>query len=73
MTLASWDLGRLTVSCRVSGQEAAVVFIHSGPGSAADWREVFERFAAGFRLVAVNGFGQGQTSDWPSGAVHVDV
>ena len=72
MTLASWDLGRLTVSCSVSGQGAAVVFLHSGPGSAADWRAVFERFAAGYRLVAVNGFGQGQTSEWPSGEVHVD-
>ncbi len=72
MTLASWDLGRWTVSCRVSGQGAPVVLLHSGPGSAADWRGVFERFAAGYRLVAVNGFGQGQTSDWPAGEVQVD-
>ena len=49
-----------------------MVFLHSGPGSAADWRAVFERFAGGYRLVAVNGFGQGQTSDWPPGEVHVD-
>jgi len=72
VTLESWDLGRFTVSCRVSGEGTPVVFLHSGPGSAADWRAVFERFAAGYRLVAVNGFGQGQTSDWPSGEVHVD-
>lgn len=72
MTLTSWDLGRWTVSCRVSGHGAPVVFLHSGPGSAADWRGVFERFAAGYRLVAVNGFGQGQTSDWPAGDVYVD-
>ena len=72
MTLASWDLGRWTVTCRVSGEGPPVVFLHSGPGSAADWRGVFERFAAGYRLVAVNGFGQGQTSDWPAGDVHVD-
>lgn len=62
----------MTVSCRVFGQGAAVVFLHSGPGSSADWRAVFERFAAGYRLVAVNGFGQGQTSDWPAGEVHID-
>ena len=72
MTLASWVLGRWTVSCRVSGQGTPVVLLHSGPGSAADWRGVFERFAAGYRLVAVNGFGQGQTSEWPAGDVHVD-
>ena len=72
MTLESWDLGRFTVSCRVSGEGTPVAFLHSGPGSAADWRAVFERFAAGYRLLAVNGFGQGQTSDWPPGEVHVD-
>ena len=72
MALASWDLGRWTVSCRVSGQGTPVVFLHSGPGSAADWRGVFEQFATGYRLVAVNGFGQGQTSDWPAGDVQVD-
>jgi lipase len=49
-----------------------VLFLHSGPGSAADWRGVFECFAADYRLLAVNGFGQGRTSDWPSGDVHVD-
>ena len=72
MTLTSWDLGRWTVSCRVSGQGTPVVFLHSGPGSAADWREVVERFAAGYRLAAVNGFGQGRTSEWPAGEVQVD-
>jgi len=72
VTSESWDLGRLTVSGRVSGEGTPVVFLHSGPGNAADWRAVFERFATGYRLVAVNGFGRGQTSDWPSGEVHVD-
>lgn len=72
MTLSSWDVGRWTVSCRVSGQGTPVVLLHSGPGNAADWRGVGERFAAGYRLVAVNGFGQGQTSDWPAGEVHID-
>jgi lipase len=73
VTLASWDLGGLTVSCRVSGEGTPVVFLHSGPGSAADWRGVFERSPSGYRLVAVNGFGRGQTSDWPPGEVHVDL
>jgi len=72
VTLASWDLGRWSVSCRVSGQGTPMVFLHSGPGSAADWWGVLERFAAGHRLVAVNGFGQGPTSDWPIGDVEVD-
>ncbi|TVR20734.1 MAG: alpha/beta hydrolase [Nitriliruptor sp.] len=72
MTLASWDLGRWTVSCRVSGEGTPVVLLHSGPGSASDWRGVFERFGAGYRLVAVNGFGRGQTSGWPAGDVEVD-
>jgi lipase len=72
VTLASWDLGPWTVSARVAGHGAPVVFLHSGPGSAADWRAVFEHFTPGYRLVAVNGFGRGQTSDWPSGDVHVD-
>ena len=72
MSKASWDLGRWTVSARVSGRGVPVVFLHSGPGSAADWRAVFEQFTPGYRLIAVNGFGQGQTSDWPSGDVHID-
>ena len=72
MTVASWDLGRWRVSCRVSGEGTPVVFLHSGPGSAADWRGVFERFTTGYQLVAVNAFGQGQTSDWPAGEVHID-
>ena len=72
VALASWDIGQVTVSCRVSGGGTPVVFLHSGPGSAADWRAVFERFAAGYRLVAVNGFGRGQTSDHPAGEVRID-
>jgi len=72
VTLRSWELGRLRVGCRVSGEGAPVVFLHSGPGGASDWREVLERFTAGYRSVAVDGFGRGATSDWPAGEVHVD-
>ncbi len=72
MTMSSWDLGGWTVSSRVSGQGTPVVFLHSGPGSAADWRGVEERFEAGYRLVAVNGFGKGTTSEWPADEVAVD-
>lgn len=72
MARQSWELGRLTVGGRVSGEGAPVVFLHSGPGSASDWRAVFERFTAGYRLVAVDGFGRGATTDWPADEVHVD-
>src|SRR4051812_31775227 len=36
------------------GNGAAMVFLHSGVGSAGEWREVFSRWPEGYRLIAVD-------------------
>jgi lipase len=41
------------------GGGAPVVFLHSGVGSAGEWRGVFERWPEGHRLVAVDAYGDG--------------
>jgi pimeloyl-ACP methyl ester carboxylesterase len=38
------------------GSGTAAVFLHSGVGSAGEWREVFSRWPDGYRLVAVDAY-----------------
>lgn len=60
------------VGYHAQGEGRPVVFLHSGPGSAADWRQVFAAFSEGYRLVAMNAFGRGETADWPEDELTVD-
>ena len=39
------------------GSGTPVVFLHSGVGSAGEWRQVFELWPEGHRLVAVDAYG----------------
>src|SRR4051794_35779061 len=41
------------------GNGAAMVFLHSGVGSAGEWREVFSRWPEGYRLIAVDAYRDG--------------
>jgi lipase len=41
------------------GSGVPVVFLHSGVGSAGEWRGVFELWPEGHRLVAVDAYGAG--------------
>jgi hypothetical protein len=36
-----------------------VVFLHSGVGSAGEWKQVFSLWPAGYRLVAVEAYRDG--------------
>jgi lipase len=48
-----------TVKVVERGGGASVVFLHSGVGSAGEWRGVFELWPEGHRLVAVDAYGGG--------------
>jgi lipase len=45
-----------TVKTFEQGGGPPVVFLHSGVGSAGEWREVFSVWPAGYRLIAVDAF-----------------
>src|SRR3954447_12291799 len=47
------------------GNGAAMVFLHSGVGSAGEWREVFSRWPAGYRLIAVDAYRGGDGPGTP--------
>jgi pimeloyl-ACP methyl ester carboxylesterase len=49
--------GRVKVIERGSG--TAIVFLHSGVGSAGEWREVFSLWPQGYRLIAVDAYRDG--------------
>ncbi|MDX1620833.1 MAG: alpha/beta hydrolase [Nitriliruptorales bacterium] len=66
------ELDGIDVGYREQGEGEPVLFLHSGPGSAADWKQVFQRFPSGHRLVALHAYGRGGTADWPSGELQVE-
>jgi lipase len=45
-----------TVKVIERGSGTAAVFLHSGVGSAGEWREVFARWPQGYRLIAVDAY-----------------
>lgn len=47
-----------------SGSGEPVVMVHSGPGTAAQWRQVCEALKDAYRLLAVNLHGVGDTEPW---------
>jgi lipase len=51
-----------TVKIIERGNGTAAVFLHSGVGSAGEWREVFSRWPEGYRLIAVDAY---RDSDGP--------
>ena len=48
-----------TVKIIERGKGTAAVFLHSGVGSAGEWREVFSRWPQGYRLIAVDAYRDG--------------
>lgn len=48
-----------TVKIIERGNGTAAVFLHSGVGSAGEWREVFSRWPEGYRLIAVDAYRDG--------------
>jgi lipase len=48
-----------TVKVIERGTGIPVVFLHSGVGSAGEWREVFSRWPDGYRLIAVDAYSEG--------------
>jgi lipase len=54
-----------TVKVIEQGSGTPVVFLHSGVGSAAEWRDVFARWPTGYRLIAIDAFGSGSGPGLP--------
>jgi lipase len=48
-----------TVTIIERGNGTPAVFLHSGVGSAGEWREVFSRWPEGYRLIAVDAYRDG--------------
>jgi pimeloyl-ACP methyl ester carboxylesterase len=48
-----------TVKIVEQGSGTPVVFLHSGVGSAGEWRDVFSEWPTGYRLIAVDAFRDG--------------
>lgn len=47
------------------GNGTPAVFLHSGVGSAGEWREVFSRWPEGYRLIAVDAYRDGDDPGRP--------
>jgi lipase len=58
MAILRTPLGR-TVKIIERGNGTPAVFLHSGVGSAGEWREVFSRWPEGYRLIAVDAYRDG--------------
>lgn len=54
-----------TVKTVEQGAGTPVVFLHSGVGSAGEWRYVFSSWPAGYRLIAVDAFRGGSGPGLP--------
>jgi lipase len=54
-----------TVKIVEQGAGPPVVFLHSGVGSAGEWRDVFSAWPAGYRLIAVDAFRGGSGPGLP--------
>jgi lipase len=69
MAILRTPSGRAVKVFERGGAGAAVVFLHSGVGSAGEWREVFSRWPEGDRLIAVDAYRGG---DGPGAAPTLD-
>ncbi|HET7876009.1 MAG TPA: alpha/beta hydrolase [Methylomirabilota bacterium] len=63
--MAELTVDGLRVHYREAGVGPAVVLLHAGGGSGAQWRRVAERLGEGWRLVTVDFYGHGGTDLWP--------
>ncbi|MGZ6576394.1 MAG: alpha/beta fold hydrolase, partial [Solirubrobacteraceae bacterium] len=57
-TILPTPLGR-RVKVVEHGTETPVVFLHSGVGSAGEWKQVFSLWPEGYRLVAIDAYRDG--------------
>src|SRR3954452_5504465 len=60
-TTLQTPLGR-RVKVVEQGTGSPVVFLHSGVGSAGEWRQVFSLWPAGYRLAAIDAYRDGTLS-----------
>jgi lipase len=63
--MAELTVDGIRVHYREAGVGPAVVLLHAGGGSGAQWRRVAERLADRWRLVTLDFFGHGGTDNWP--------
>jgi pimeloyl-ACP methyl ester carboxylesterase len=61
-----------TVKIIERGEGVPVVFLHSGVGSAGEWREVFSLWPEGYRLIAVDAYRGGDGPGAPPGQRTLD-
>jgi lipase len=61
-----------TVKIIERGSGTPAVFLHSGVGSAGEWREVFAQWPEGFRLIAVDAYRDGDGPGAPPGRRTLD-
>jgi pimeloyl-ACP methyl ester carboxylesterase len=60
--------GNLTIDYTDEGQGPAVILIHSSVSANRQWRALTENLKDRYRVLAINLFGYGQTTPWPSDA-----
>src|SRR5215470_17394281 len=63
-TILPTPLGR-RVKVVEQGAGTPVAFLHSGVGSAGEWRQVFTLWPEGYRLVAIDAYGEGTSPGVP--------
>jgi lipase len=56
MAILRTPMGATVKIIERGGGSTAAVFLHSGVGSAGEWREVFSRWPEGYRLIAVDAY-----------------
>lgn len=71
--LPVFECSGLTIHYVDSGEGSPVVFLHSGAGRADDWRAVVRTMSPGFRSVAVDLYGYGETARWPEDRPSVSI
>ena len=57
----------VSVHFREAGQGSEVVLLHCSTGSGGQWRQLMERLAARYHLLAPDLHGYGRTGPWPAG------
>ena len=57
----------MKIHFREAGAGPAVLCFHSNASTSSQWRELMERLAPRFRVIAVDQLGAGKSPDWPNG------
>lgn len=58
------EVGDVAINYLEEGSGRPVVFLHTGPGQARDWRRVVGAMPEGHRCLALDMYGAGETSPW---------